>query len=82
MPSLFADDFDLKGLFMSLYAAKDENAIQTILDKHSHLFGNDNWKALGGNKSNFSIVKNQQSNPIAAIIEKVTNSIDAFQALC
>jgi len=78
MPSLFADDFDLKGLFLSLYQAKDESAVQSILDKHSHLFANDNWKALGDNKSNFSIVKNQQSNPIAAIIEKVTNSIDAL----
>lgn len=26
----------------------------------------------------FGIVRNQQSNPIAALVEKVTNSIDAI----
>ncbi len=33
---------------------------------------------MGQNRSNFSVVNNQQSNPIAALIEKVTNSIDAM----
>lgn len=68
----------MKDLFLALYRAKDESKVQAILDKHPELFGPGNWNALGNNKSNFSIVKNQQSNPIAAIIEKVTNSIDAI----
>jgi len=33
---------------------------------------------LGGNESNFGIIENQQSSPIAALVEKVTNSIDAL----
>jgi len=66
-------------LFFELYNAKDEEDVDKIIDKHQSLFENqDNWKPLGDNKSNFSIVKNQQSNPIAAIIEKITNSIDAI----
>ena len=41
-------------------------------------FKSDNWKPLGGNYSNYGVVKNQQAAPIAALIEKITNSIDAI----
>lgn len=70
---------DQRQLFIELYSAKDEEEVDGIIEKYSMLFNDpDNWKPLGENKSNFSIVKNQQSNPVAAIIEKVTNSIDAI----
>lgn len=69
---------DPKALFRELYEAKDEATVQSILDREAELFQDGNWKPLGGNYSNFSVVKNQQSSPIAAIIEKVTNSIDAL----
>src|ERR1700674_3420657 len=36
------------------------------------------WEPLGGNQSNFGVIENQQSSPIAALIEKITNSIDAI----
>ena len=36
-----------------------------------------NWQPLGGNDNNYGIVENQQANPVAALIEKITNSIDA-----
>lgn len=66
-------------LFEKLFFAKDEEGVLHVLQAYKDLFDNgDNWRPLGNNKSNFSIVKNQQSNPIAAIIEKVTNSIDAI----
>ena len=32
---------------------------------------------LGGHENNFGVIENQQSAPIAALIEKITNSIDA-----
>lgn len=35
------------------------------------------WKPLGGNDNNYGVIENQQSSPIAALIEKITNSIDA-----
>ncbi len=68
----------MKQLFESLYFAKDEEEIQEIIKKNISIFDDDNWKPLGQNKSNYGVVKNQQSNPIAALIEKATNSIDAI----
>ncbi len=36
------------------------------------------WHPLGGNENNFCVIENQQASPIAALIEKITNSIDAI----
>lgn len=70
---------DYKNLFLEIYSAKDEAELQDVINRHPKLFSDhNNWKPLGENKSNFSVVKNQQSNPIAALIEKATNSIDAI----
>ena len=65
-------------LFHSLYFAKDESEVNEIIASHPAIFDDTNWKPLGDNKSNYGVVKNQQSSPIAALIEKVTNSIDAL----
>lgn len=65
-------------LFELLFSARDESELQTVIESHSAIFNDANWKALGDNKSNYGVVKNQQSNPIAALIEKVTNAIDAL----
>ncbi|MCL8001031.1 hypothetical protein M8994_22830, partial [Brucella sp. 21LCYQ03] len=32
---------------------------------------------LSGNENNYGVIENQQASPIAALIEKITNSIDA-----
>lgn len=70
---------DAKNLFLKLYKAKDEEDVDRVIEEYAFLFNDpDNWKPLGDTLSNFSIVKNQQSNPIAAVIEKITNSIDAI----
>lgn len=68
----------LKDLFNKLYSAKDEDEVQVIIEKHPAIFGTDNWAPLGGDDTNYATIKNQQSSPIAALIEKVTNSIDAI----
>lgn len=65
-------------LFTSLFKAKTEEEVERIIDKYPDVFNNDNWFPLGGSESMFGIVRNQQSNPIAALVEKVTNSIDAI----
>ena len=65
-------------LFHELYQAKDEGEVQVVIEKNQAIFDDNNWKPLGDNKSNYGVVKNQQSNPIAALIEKATNSIDAL----
>ncbi len=67
-----------KQLFYKLFNAQTELDVEQIILSNPQLGDSNNWQPLGGNKSNFSIVKNQQSNPIAALIEKITNSIDAI----
>tara|TARA_R110002050_G_scaffold176775_1_gene309767 strand:+ start:26447 stop:28939 length:2493 start_codon:yes stop_codon:yes gene_type:complete len=65
-------------LFHALYQAKDEDEVQEVIENNQAIFDDSNWKPLGENKSNYGVVKNQQSSPIAALIEKATNSIDAL----
>ncbi|WP_205677188.1 hypothetical protein [Antarcticibacterium arcticum] len=67
-----------KELFLELFKAKDEEDVLILFEKSATIFADKNWKPLDNNPSNYGIVKNQQSNPIAALIEKVTNSIDAL----
>lgn len=68
-----------EALFQDLFSARTEEDVDTVIESYPHIFGNDdNWYPLGGNKSNFGVIKNQQSSPIAALIEKITNSIDAM----
>ena len=65
-------------LFKEIYKAKDEEELDAVINKYPDIFNATNWKPLGDNHSNYGVVKNQQSNPIAALIEKLTNSIDAL----
>lgn len=65
-------------LFKDLFRAKTEDDLFQIIQNHPNTFAQANWHPLGENSSNYSIVKNQQANPIAALIEKITNSIDAI----
>ncbi|MFI8377731.1 hypothetical protein [Leeuwenhoekiella sp. NPDC079379] len=69
---------DLQDLFLELFFAKDEDELDAVISKYPDFFTDDKWKPLGDNPSNYGVVKNQQSNAIAALIEKVTNSIDAI----
>ena len=63
--------------FKELYFARTEDEIDKVINTHPDIFKKENWCPLGGNENNFGIIENQQSNPIAALIEKITNSIDA-----
>lgn len=65
-------------LFFELFNAQIEKAVDQIITQNGYLSNPDNWHPLDGNKSNFGIIENQQSSPIAALIEKITNSIDAI----
>lgn len=67
-----------KELFLKLYSTSTEDELENIIDSNPNIFNSQNWFPLGGNYSNFGVVENQQSNPIAALIEKLTNSIDAI----
>lgn len=67
----------MKQLFNMLFSASTEETVDKILNFHPHIFKPENWSPLGGNENNFGVIENQQSAPIAALIEKITNSIDA-----
>lgn len=69
---------DYKKVFLELFKAKTESEVDNVIISHNDIFKTENWHPIGGNESNFSIIENQQSNPIAALVEKVTNSIDAI----
>ena len=67
----------MKQLFDKLYFAQTENNVDKTINAHPDIFKPENWHPLGGNENNFGVIENQQSAPIAALIEKITNSIDA-----
>lgn len=67
----------MKKLFKKLYFAPTEGDVDTVIKNHPDIFMPENWYPLGRNENNFGVIENQQSNPIAALIEKITNSIDA-----
>lgn len=62
------DDF-----FLSLMSCSSEEHIYKMLNLNCRF----KWLPLGGNENNFGVIENQQASPIAALIEKITNSIDA-----
>lgn len=66
------------GLFENLFLAKNEEEVDEVIASHPEIFRQENWYPLGGNENNFGVIENQQSSPIAALIEKITNSIDAI----
>ncbi|HEX5002405.1 MAG TPA: hypothetical protein VFW78_07900 [Bacteroidia bacterium] len=68
----------LRKIFEQLYFAQTEESVDEIIESNPDIFKNDNWTPFGGDEKLFGIVRGQQSNPIAALVEKVTNSIDAL----
>ena len=71
-------EFLNKDIFNLLFFSKTEKDVEDVIQSNSEIFKDENWFPLGGNENMFGIVRNQQSNPIAALVEKVTNSIDAM----
>lgn len=68
----------ISDLFWQLFKAKDEQEVDHIISNLPHIFRTGNWYPYGGNENNFGVIENQQSNPVAALVEKLTNSIDAI----
>ena len=68
---------NMKQLFKEFYFAQTEDDIDKIVNSHSNIFKPENWYPLGEDENYFAVIENQQSSPIAALIEKITNSIDA-----
>src|SRR5437764_15235085 len=65
----------MRSFFESLVAADSEAIISNVLTAVDMPL---EWTPLGNNENNFGVIENQQASPVAALIEKVTNCIDAI----
>ena len=74
---LFTTSPNLKTLFLALFQCPDEQAVERTIEQHSAVFAQANWRPLGGSENMYGVIENQQASPIAALVEKLTNSIDA-----
>ena len=64
-------------LCMALVRADTSDEVVGILQKSGHWEDHSVWRDLGDNENNYSVVGAQQSDPIAALVEKLVNSVDA-----
>lgn len=65
-------------LFMGLLAAGTEDDVQAILDAEGLTTDATKWTPYGDNEAFYGVVENQQAHPVPALVEKVTNGIDAI----
>jgi hypothetical protein len=68
----------MKEIFWKLFNANTEQEVDIILNNNSIFNEPANWKPYGNNKGNFGTFESQQNHPVPALIEKITNSIDAI----
>lgn len=69
---------DYKELFLKLFNCKNEADVEDFIFSNPEVFKQDNWHPYGDNESFFGVIENQQASPIPALVEKITNSIDAI----
>ena len=69
-------------LLQDLLAVENEQGALAALEKRGLLMNDANWRYVGGLPNNESIVLAQQSSPIAALVEKYTNALDAILLRC
>ncbi len=67
-----------KQLFWNLFKVNGETEVSDIIKNNEFLNNSSNWWSYGNNKGNFGTFENQQSHPVPALVEKITNSIDTI----
>src|SRR3989344_5221957 len=67
----------MKDLCLQLLNARSENEVTSILNNNSVVFDQKNWCPVDGKDNNFGQIDAQGKNPERALVEKITNSIDA-----
>jgi hypothetical protein len=71
---------DPRTLFLQLARETDERVVATVISGCAATLS---WHPMGGTENNYGVIENQQASPVAALIEKLTNSIDArLMRLC
>lgn len=68
----------MRELFTRLLLAGTEDEVQAILDAQGLTTDESRWTPYGDNESFYGVVENQQAHPVPALVEKVTNGIDAI----
>jgi len=64
-------------LCMALVQADTPEEVISVLQKAGYWDADAAWRDLGDNENNYSILGAQQSDPVAALVEKLVNSVDA-----
>ena len=69
-------------LFWEVFNCNGEDKLHQLVTKNQYLNNPSNWYPYGGktrdDRSNFGTFENQQAHSGAALVEKITNSIDAL----
>lgn len=68
----------MKSLFMSLLNAGTEGEVHAIVERVGLATDDTKWTPYGANESFYGVVENQQAHPVPALVEKITNGIDAI----
>ncbi len=68
---------DVRLLCMSLIDAETDREVFELLAKTGYWEDPIAWRPVGDNENNKGIIGNQQEDAISALVEKLTNSIDA-----
>ena len=72
-----SDKYSVEQLFWRIYNSENEDELYEFVNNNPLLSNSSNWKPYG-TENNFSTFENQQSNAIAALVEKITNAVDAL----
>ena len=68
---------DSEQLFKKFYDSDTENEVDSVvqaIEDDPRI----SWTPYGDNESFFGVIENQQASPVPALVEKITNSIDAI----
>ena len=68
---------NIENIFRQLYESSTEDEVDAVLEK-IHDKPDFGWHPYGDNESYFGVIENQQASAIPALVEKITNSIDAI----
>jgi hypothetical protein len=68
----------MEELFGKIIKAQGEDDLDKIVLNDKYLSNASNWIPYGKSKNNFGTFEIQQPHPIAAIVEKIVNSIDSI----
>lgn len=68
---------DNKNLAARLMRADSADVVVNILEEAGYWHEDRYWRYLGDMPTNFSSIGNQQSDPVASLVEKIINGVDA-----